>query len=515
MDASGEHNILRILTPNLESLGYALFLAINATGVWGGVFPFLPIAFQTHQIVFWFFLTQSLVFSSAYAVSCVGVYFFPGPTRSFLVKLTSTSYFLGWCFLIAAIYIDSASLALVIIGGGFLGFGSAGFYMLWQRLFASQDADSCNRDLLVGSAWGAVLYFALYLIPQDATAYLIPIVLLPLFGLCVTIRSRTINFKQPMFEDIPRDHPEIYKQVLKDYWRSALCIGAVGFCAGVMRSIAVEDPSIGIYVNVLSMLGMLGAAIAVIWFWRLRNLHFSITDSYKLVFPFMITSFLGLPLLSDEYTRWLAAVLYAIYSAAIMLMMIQCAQISRDRGVNPVFVYGFFGTIVYTLHSVGFLSGTFAEDIRVMGMAPLAVVAIVAIWALGLMHFVGSGGFGPALKTAQDDRARADVIELVALRRLPEGKPDQAETKRDQTAVEENHPEIDRIALQAKRIQENYRLSARETEVMELIARGHSVARIAKMLVVSENTIRTHSKRIYTKLDIHKKQDLVDLIETF
>lgn len=33
------------------------------------------------------------------------------------------------------------------------------------------------------------------------------------------------------------------------------------------------------------------------------------------------------------------------------------------------------------------------------------------------------------------------------------------------------------------------------------------------MLVVSENTVRTHSKRIYTKLDIHKKQELIDLLE--
>ena len=50
---------------------------------------------------------------------------------------------------------------------------------------------------------------------------------------------------------------------------------------------------------------------------------------------------------------------------------------------------------------------------------------------------------------------------------------------------------------------------------MELIARGNTVARIAEQLVVSENTIRTHSKRIYAKLDIHKKQELVDLLETF
>mgnify|MGYP005786782691 CR=1 FL=1 len=42
--------------PNVASLGYALFLAINAAGVWGGVFPFLPLDFQTPEIIFWFFL---------------------------------------------------------------------------------------------------------------------------------------------------------------------------------------------------------------------------------------------------------------------------------------------------------------------------------------------------------------------------------------------------------------------------------------------------------------------------
>ena len=74
---------------------------------------------------------------------------------------------------------------------------------------------------------------------------------------------------------------------------------------------------------------------------------------------------------------------------------------------------------------------------------------------------------------------------------------------------------IDLIAAQAQVVRERYRLSARETEVMELIARGHSVARIAEALVVSENTIRTHSKRIYAKLDIHKRQELIELVESF
>ena len=134
--------IVSIMKPNITSLGYGLFLAINAAGVWGGVFPFLPMEFQTTEIVFWFFLAQSLVFSFSYFASALGSYFFPGPTRTFIVRLATMPYLLGWCCLIAAIYLDAWALPLVVGCGALLGLGSAGFYMLWQRLFASQDSDT-------------------------------------------------------------------------------------------------------------------------------------------------------------------------------------------------------------------------------------------------------------------------------------------------------------------------------------------------------------------------------------
>ena len=69
MRTKSEQSPLRLLIPNVASLGYALFLAINAAGVWGGVFPFLPLEFQTRTIVFWFFFAQSVVFSLSYVAS--------------------------------------------------------------------------------------------------------------------------------------------------------------------------------------------------------------------------------------------------------------------------------------------------------------------------------------------------------------------------------------------------------------------------------------------------------------
>lgn len=530
--------IVSIMKPNITSLGYGLFLAINAAGVWGGVFPFLPMEFQTTEIVFWFFLAQSLVFSFSYFASALGSYFFPGPTRTFIVRLATMPYLLGWCCLIAAIYLDAWALPLVVGGGALLGLGSAGFYMLWQRLFASQDSDTGNRDLIKGTLYAAVLYFSLYLIPQAVTAFLIPLVFLPLFGLTIVLKSREIDLDQAMFQDVPRDHPLVYQRLVNDYWRSALCVGALGFCTGIMRSLAIGEPAVGSLVNVLSMGGSLTAAISLLVLWQFKNLSVNVVGAYRVFFPFVITSFLLLPFLPEEYARWLAGGLYAVYSVAIMLMMIQCAQASRDRGINPVFIYGFFGGIVYALHDVGFIGGTFAEQTMIIGIAPLAVVALVAVYLLGLMYFIGQGGFRRIFKHDSDAAAS---IELVALRahapeKKPAGanaegeKPDDAVPKKagkrgDRPPRASRKPQrerkreervyLDRISKQAALLQQHYRLSERETEVMELIARGNTVARIAEDLVVTENTIRTHSKRIYAKLDIRKKQELLDLIESF
>ena len=38
-----DRQLAKAFAPNAASMGYALFLAINAAGVWGGVFPFLPL----------------------------------------------------------------------------------------------------------------------------------------------------------------------------------------------------------------------------------------------------------------------------------------------------------------------------------------------------------------------------------------------------------------------------------------------------------------------------------------
>lgn len=55
-------------------------------------------------------------------------------------------------------------------------------------------------------------------------------------------------------------------------------------------------------------------------------------------------------------------------------------------------------------------------------------------------------------------------------------------------------------------------LSPRETEVLKLLARNHSIDSIAKKFVISPYTVQTHIQHIYRKLHVHRRSELLDYI---
>ncbi|MDE8702068.1 LuxR C-terminal-related transcriptional regulator [Adlercreutzia equolifaciens] len=61
---------------------------------------------------------------------------------------------------------------------------------------------------------------------------------------------------------------------------------------------------------------------------------------------------------------------------------------------------------------------------------------------------------------------------------------------------------------------QSHGLSGRETEILGYLARGRSQPYIREELVLSKNTVATHVKHIYQKLNVHSRQELLDLIES-
>ena len=65
-----------------------------------------------------------------------------------------------------------------------------------------------------------------------------------------------------------------------------------------------------------------------------------------------------------------------------------------------------------------------------------------------------------------------------------------------------------------REIAREFKLSDRELQIMALLAEGYSRTYIRDSLGVSEGTIKAHVSHIYQKIGIHRKDDLLDLVES-
>ncbi|MBM6999545.1 helix-turn-helix transcriptional regulator [bacterium] len=63
-----------------------------------------------------------------------------------------------------------------------------------------------------------------------------------------------------------------------------------------------------------------------------------------------------------------------------------------------------------------------------------------------------------------------------------------------------------------ERIARRHDFTQRELEIARLTAQGNTSNRIADILVISSSTVRFHQQNIYRKLDIHSRQEFIDLI---
>ena len=69
---------------------------------------------------------------------------------------------------------------------------------------------------------------------------------------------------------------------------------------------------------------------------------------------------------------------------------------------------------------------------------------------------------------------------------------------------------IARKVVQSFQLPREKELSERENEVLTLLAKGKSYASIADQLFLSKNTIKTHTRNIYEKLQVNSKKEIIE-----
>ena len=67
----------------------------------------------------------------------------------------------------------------------------------------------------------------------------------------------------------------------------------------------------------------------------------------------------------------------------------------------------------------------------------------------------------------------------------------------------------------AEEVGKQFLLSEREVEVLSLYALGWTQKRVAEELFIQPGTVHAHIKRIYSKTNLHSRQEILDYMEQY
>ncbi|MDO4590266.1 MAG: helix-turn-helix transcriptional regulator [Slackia sp.] len=206
--------------------------------------------------------------------------------------------------------------------------------------------------------------------------------------------------------------------------------------------------------------------------------------AYRAVFPVLAASVGLMPFASGMGGVFQVALsgVYNFLAFAAVYYIVRCIA---ETGLNA---YAFGGLATMAIHGVqlafaptGYLLAGIGRD------GAFAAVAVGVVYVLSLLLLFltrrGASAEGAAAVQATEE----PVVIVVS--------------------------EEDRFAQRADELAKRCGLTRREREVLEHAARGRSATFIAEELVVSPGTVRSHLKSIYAKLDVHSKQELIDLFE--
>ncbi len=179
-----------------------------------------------------------------------------------------------------------------------------------------------------------------------------------------------------------------------------------------------------------------------------------------------------------------------------------------DAGsLAPVYLGAFVAlpkAATVALGSTGLLPGSPSS----FAFAAVASSVVVALACLAAVLFLGrltaTGRLPAAALAGVQAKAAKDVKPAKAVKAAEPAVRDGS----CQGGPWEEPPEPGASSLGAV-----YGLSRREEEVFGLVSRGYTARRIAETLCVSESTAQTHIRRIYAKVGVHSKQELIEVLE--
>ena len=242
-----------------------------------------------------------------------------------------------------------------------------------------------------------------------------------------------------------------------------------------------------------AMIGVTLVLLLALVLWR-RTVRLSTVGRF--LTPVLALLFLMHILLGGSANGWLPRLTMGFWQLVQMFVVLVLIDVAQSGMASLSFTFPLGWAIVSLGYAAGALCGqvvgvAFGVDAEAVNAitVSLTIIAVIASSILGAAQY-------PRVDEGLTWRPAITPVDSSAKEAPP-------------TAAASPDPIADACARIAKRCG----LSEREQDVFDLLARGNTRASIAEKLCISENTVRVHVKNIYSKLHIHSKQQLIDMVD--
>lgn len=374
--------------------------------------------------------------------------------------------------------LEGPAAALMIVAAILTGCGGGWLFIAWYRAF-------CRVDDLAGfvlsvTVQAIILYILTNLLLPPAfspwlmmaVACLLPIVSTFLLTSCPKPTSESTLFDY----DLPHVQP-IQRRAI-----AQLCIAmfVISFVDEFMRNQYLESTDLLYYSGTVNLIVLVLKIIcSVLILAAISERRQNVQLMYKASFLLTMIAILFMPYMNSDLGYGITNLGAFFFKIIVMLVTFNYCQ---RYLIAPVLLFA-LTRIVWSLDLfVGFFFSEWANNLAATvpsASGILSVVMGVTIVATYLFVFTSSEGDTALLKEDKQDEAV-------------------------------NAAEYESKCSRLKRVG---KLSGREVDVLMLVARGRSTPRIQEELGLSSNTVNTHIRHIYQKLDVHSRQELLDLVE--
>lgn len=383
---------------------------------------------------------------------------------------------------------------VALVAGAFYGAGKTALLLGWGYYLCSVEPRASSFELILGFALSSLASWALASLPRGAivaAAGLSPLLSAACYPAALARAGGSAVADEPVTRERLRVVPWPLFALMAACTLTSLYVHALVPTAELERDSSYQALVSAVFLALL--------AVFFVWAVPLKR-----TDPTRL-WPLLVITIVAGLVCYTSFVQTDPGLAMAALTSTQMCMMpfvwIVTADVAHVYRLPKVFTFGLATlllvepiTIVITLRSLLAPEGFAGEGMAVgvvVGLALLLMALTVVITGLSgarpVQALVGADGPGGSAREGGTGPGGAVDVAKQSLQ--------------------------DPLSAAVDSVADDYGLTGRERQVAEYLARGYTFPQAAESLGVSLDTVRSHVKSVYRKLDVHKKQDMIRIVE--